>query len=276
VETLAGCLPHDVVRYGHDLSSVREDGDGVTVAFSNGGRDTADLVLGADGIHSTVRSLMWGDTPPRYAGYTCFRGVTGLPPSMEPGYLAEWWGRGCRVGLTTLRHGRVYWWVTVNAPQGLRIDEKQRWLLERFSQWAQPVPEVIAATPERAIYQHDIIDRPPDRQWYRGRCLLIGDAAHSTTPNLGQGGGLAIEDAACLLQLVAQALPLATTLSTFVSLRYPRAATINRDSHRLGRIGQWSGTVQCWMRDSVAKQALPLLGAKELVKHARFRIGSNA
>lgn len=95
-ETLAGCIPHDVVRYGCELAAVQDRSDQVTVAFTNGHRDTADLVIGADGIHSKVRSLLSGDSPPRYAGYTCFRGVTVLPSSIRPGHLAEWWGRGCR------------------------------------------------------------------------------------------------------------------------------------------------------------------------------------
>jgi 2-polyprenyl-6-methoxyphenol hydroxylase-like FAD-dependent oxidoreductase len=100
------------------------------------------------------------------------------------------------------------------------------------------------------------------------RSLLIGDAAHPTTPNLGQGGGLAIEDAACLLHLFNQALPLDKLLPTFVTLRYNRAATINRDSNRVGRTGQWSGHVACWIRDGVARKVLPLFGVNELIKHA--------
>ena len=268
VETLAGCLPHDVVRYGYELAAVQDRSDQVTAEFTNGHRDTADLVIGADGIHSKVRSLLYGDSPPRYAGYTCFRGVTVLPSSIRPGHLAEWWGRGCRVGITTLRHERAYWWATVNAPQHLRIEAKQRWLLDKLSGWADPVPELIASTPESAIHQNDIIDRRPDKHWYRGRCLLIGDAAHPTTPNLGQGGGLAIEDAACLLHLFTQALPLDKLLRTFVTLRFDRAATINRDSNRVGRTGQWSGHVACWIRDGVARQVLPLFGLNELIKHA--------
>ena len=268
VETLARCMPHNVVRYGYDVSTVHDDSNHVAVEFTNGHRDTADLVIGADGIHSKVRSLMQGDSPPRYAGYTCFRAVTNLLSSIGPGHLAEWWGRGCRVGFTTLRHGRAYWWATVNAPQNFRIEAKQRWLLDQFSHWAEPVPELIASTADSAIHHNDIIDRRPDKNWYRGRCLLIGDAAHPTTPNLGQGGGLAIEDAACLLHLFAQALPVDKILPTFVTLRYTRSAVINRDSNRVGRMGQWSGTLPCWIRDGVAKQVLPIFGVKELVKHA--------
>ncbi|WP_369075262.1 FAD-dependent monooxygenase, partial [Lactococcus petauri] len=86
----------------------------------------------------------------------------------------------------------------------------------------------------------------PNKNWYRGRCLLIGDAAHPTTPNLGQGGCLAIEDAACLYHLFSNSSTLDEILPAFVKLRYSRAAAINRDSKRLGSTGQWSGKIACW------------------------------
>lgn len=233
VESLAGCLPNDVARYGFEALAVRDTAKQVEVEFSNGHREVSDLVIGADGIHSKIRSLLLDSSPPRYSGYTCFRGVTKSPPSIEPGYLGEWWGRGCRVGITTLRNHCVYWWVTINTPQNLRVDDKRRWLSDRFRHWAEPVPELLSSTPDDAIFQNDIIDRGPNRNWYRGRCLLIGDAAHPTTPNLGQGGCLAIEDAACLYHLFANSSALDEILPAFVKLRYSRASAINRDSNRL-------------------------------------------
>ncbi|QDV24521.1 FAD-dependent oxidoreductase [Aureliella helgolandensis] len=269
LESLVGCLPVGTVQYGHEALDVRDCGDRVEVEFTNGNRNVADLTIGADGIHSKVRSLLLDSSPPRYSGYTCFRGVTEMPASIQPGYLAEWWGRGCRVGIATLRNHQIYWWATANAPQNIRIEDKRSWLCNRFSRWADPVLELFSTTPPDAIFQNDIIDRRPDKHWYRGRCLLIGDAAHPTTPNLGQGGCLAIEDAACLYYLFSRSLPLEEIMPEFVQLRYARAATINRDSLRLGRTGQWNGRVACWLRDAIAKQLIPILGVQEMLKHAR-------
>jgi 2-polyprenyl-6-methoxyphenol hydroxylase-like FAD-dependent oxidoreductase len=269
VESLAGCLPKGVARYGFDVLAVRDSGEQVEVEFSNGHREVSDLVIGADGIHSKIRSLVLGSSPPRYSGYTCFRGVTTLPSSIEPGYLGEWWGRGCRFGITTLRDHRVYWWATINAPQNLRVVDKRSWVCDKFRCWAEPVPELLSSTPAEGLLQNDIIDRVPNRNWYRGRCLLIGDAAHPTTPNLGQGGCLAIEDAACLSYLFANPMTLDTILPAFVKLRYARAAAINRDSNRLGRAGQWNGKLACLIRDAIVKQALPIIGVNEILKHAR-------
>ncbi|QDV31357.1 FAD-dependent urate hydroxylase [Planctopirus ephydatiae] len=269
VESLAGCLPNDVARYGYEALALRDTGKQVEVKFTNGHHEVSDLVIGADGIHSRIRSLILDSPPLRYSGYTCFRGVTKSPSSIEPGYLGEWWGRGCRVGITTLRNHRVYWWVTINTPQGLRIDDKRSWLCDKFRRWAEPVPELLSSTPDDALIQNDIIDRVPNKNWYRGRCLLIGDAAHPTTPNLGQGGCLAIEDAACLYHLFSNSWTLDEILPAFVKLRYSRAAAINRDSNRLGSMGQWSSKAACWMRDAIVKQAMPIIGVNELLKHAR-------
>jgi 2-polyprenyl-6-methoxyphenol hydroxylase-like FAD-dependent oxidoreductase len=265
VDALASDLPAGTARYGFDVTVVRDTGTHVEVAFANGHRDVADLVIGADGIHSKIRALLGDASPPRYAGYTCVRGVTAMPS----GYLAEWWGRGSRVGITTLRDRRVYWWATINAPPTQRIDDMRAWLSERFGGWADPVPELMTTTPDGAFLQNDIVDRAPTRHWYRGRCLLIGDAAHPTTPNLGQGGCLAIEDAACLWQLFAQSNTLDDIFSAFVARRYARTTAITRDSDRLGRIGQWSGWTACWWRDAIIRRILPRIGVQELLKHAR-------
>ncbi|MGN6133671.1 MAG: FAD-dependent monooxygenase [Aureliella sp.] len=269
VELLAKALPNGTARYGYEATTFREDDGQVGVTFSNGQRDRADWIIGADGINSRARTYVSGPTPPRYTGYTCFRGVTALPSTITPGYFAEWWGRGCRAGIATLSNRQVYWWATVNSAPSQNVDDKQSWLGNKFAQWAEPVPELIATTPEEAILQNDILDRPPDRHWYRGRCLLIGDAAHPTTPNLGQGGCMAIEDAAYLLHLVSQATPWQELFPRFVQLRYSRTKAINVESRRIGSIGQWHGRLACWLRDALAKPALKHFGAKQLLKYAR-------
>ncbi len=161
VESLAGCIPKDIARYGYEAKAVRELGEHVEVEFTNGHREVADLVIGADGIHSKIRSLLGDDSPPRYSGYTCFRGVAQRPASIEPGYMGEWWGRGSRVGMATLSNNRVYWWLTINAPQNLRVDDKRTWLRERFHGWAEPIPALLSSTPDDAFLQNDIIDRVP-------------------------------------------------------------------------------------------------------------------
>jgi 2-polyprenyl-6-methoxyphenol hydroxylase-like FAD-dependent oxidoreductase len=193
VGALAGLLP-GVARYGHECVGVEQRGDRVEVRFANGAADEADAVIGADGIKSTVRAILFGPQEPRYAGYTCWRGTCPRPAALEPGYIGEWWGRGRRFGITTLPGDRVYWFATHNAPPGQHSDLST--VTELFRGWADPVPELIATTSQ--LLQNDIVDRPPTRAWSVGRIGLIGDAAHPTTPNYGQGGCQAIEDGVVL------------------------------------------------------------------------------
>lgn len=190
-----------------------------------------------------------------------------MPSGVEPGYHAEWWGRGSRFGITTLRDRRVYWRATINASPNQRIEDMRAWLFGRFSGWADPVPELMATTPDGAFLPNDIVDRPPTRNWSRGGCLLIGDAAHPTTPNLGQGGCLAIEDAACLWHLFARSMPLEAIFPAFVARRSARTTAIDRDSYQLGRTGQWSGWTTCWWRGAIIRRILPVIGVQELPKH---------
>ena len=109
VTALAAHLPPGTARYGHECIGVDLRETGAAVRFRNGHTDDADVVMGADGIRSAVRAAVLGPDEPRYSGYTCWRGICPRPANLEPGYVGEWWGRGKRVGITTLTEDRVYW-----------------------------------------------------------------------------------------------------------------------------------------------------------------------
>src|SRR5206468_4003455 len=118
-------LPGGSARFGFECVGVEQKGERVTVRFANGHADEADVVIGADGIKSAVRTALFGPQEPRYAGYTCWRGVCPRPASIKAGYIGEWWGRGKRFGITTLTKDRVYWFSVQNAPPGRHVtDEK--------------------------------------------------------------------------------------------------------------------------------------------------------
>jgi 2-polyprenyl-6-methoxyphenol hydroxylase-like FAD-dependent oxidoreductase len=276
VAALAGCLPDGVCRYGHEFESLQEEYSGrqVGVGFRNGHFDKADLVVGADGIHSRVREVLFFPQPPRYAGYTCWRGVCPRPAKVAAGYMAEWWGRGRRFGITTIPGDRVYWFATLNAPPNGREPDERAFLASAFAGWADPVPELIAATPPDRVLRNDIIDRPPTKAWSRGRAVLVGDAAHPTTPNLGQGGCQAIEDAVVLARhLAANATDPVKAAEDFTRERSPRTTRVVNESWKFGRIGQCQNRLACWLRDTAVGLLMPLLGSGGLVKHATFDVG---
>jgi 2-polyprenyl-6-methoxyphenol hydroxylase-like FAD-dependent oxidoreductase len=273
VAALAGCLPAGSARYGFECVGVEPHGERTGARFKNGHTDEADVVIGADGIRSAVRTAVLGPDEPRYAGYTCWRGVCLCPAFLAPGYAAEWWGRGRRFGIATLTAGRAYWWATKNEPSGGRAGDERGYVGEAFRGWAEPVPELIAATPPGKVLRNDIVDPPPCSRWGSGRVVLIGDAAHATTPNLGQGGCMAIEDAVVLARRLQGDGDLEHNLASFVAERSPRTAAITRESWRFGRVGQWEGRLPCRFRDRLLGLLLPVIGSRSLPKYASFDVG---
>ncbi len=273
VSALAGCLPADVARYGFECVGVDVDTDQPRVRFRNGHADEADVVIGADGIRSAVRAALFGPQEPRYAGYTCWRGICDRPASVENGYIAEWWGHGKRVGITTLPDDRVYWWATNNEPICGHVRDERAYLLELFRDWADPVPALLARTPADKMVRNDIIDRAPEIAWSRGRVGLIGDAAHPTTPNFGQGGCMAIEDAVVLARCLQKDADPAQALLAFVDERYPRTSRITNESWQFGRVGQWENRAACWLRDRMLRIVLPHSAPRMMPKNASFDVG---
>jgi 2-polyprenyl-6-methoxyphenol hydroxylase-like FAD-dependent oxidoreductase len=273
VAALAGCLPVGVARYGFECTGVENVALRPQVLFRNGHTDEADVVVGADGIRSAVRASLFGTEEPRYSGYTCWRGIGPRPASLEPGYGGEWWGRGRRVGLTTLPGDRVYWWATRNEPAGGHNVDEREYLASEFRDWAEPVPELIASTLPDHVLRNDIVDRPPSPRWAKGRAVLVGDAAHATTPNLGQGGCMAIEDAVILARHLASGATTEAALAGFVAERFRRTAAVTSESWRFGRIGQKEGRLACALRDRLFGLLLPIVGHRTFAKYASFDVG---
>jgi 2-polyprenyl-6-methoxyphenol hydroxylase-like FAD-dependent oxidoreductase len=273
VATLASFLPDGIARYGFECIGVEQTAGRARVSFANGHEDDADVLIGADGIRSAVRTALFGPEESRYSGYTCWRGVGSRPSGIDPGYIGEWWGRGRRFGITTLTRDRVYWFAVSNSPPGLKADDEHWLVTELFREWARPVPEIVATTPAAAVIRNDIIDRPPAKTWSVVRVGLIGDAAHPTTPNLGQGGCLAIEDGVALARALVKHADPAAAWTAFTAERFARAAAITRESWRFGRIAQWEGRLSCWFRDRTFGLLLPRFGSKTLPKYAAYDVG---
>ena len=274
VGSLAGLLPQGVVQFGHECIGVENRGPRVGVRFANGHTDEADLLIGADGIRSRVRAELFGQTEPRYAGYTCWRGVCPRPAGVAPGELRLWTGNGAQVGIIAMTKDRVYWFATRNARAGERSADEHAAVVQTFKDWAPPLPGLLESTPPDKVIRADIIDRPPSRPWVKGRCVLIGDAAHPMTPNFGQGGGMAIEDAVVLARnLALNRSDVPAALAAFEAERFPRTSLVTNEAWKFGKILQVEGRMKVWMRDFLSGIMIWLSGQKNLTKHARFDVG---
>lgn len=225
-------LPPEWVRTGAHCAGF----DDSTAILENGERVEGDFLIGADGISSMIRAGLFGAQSPRYAGYYCWRGIR-----PDNGILADRssllvMSSGAQFGVWPCGKGRLYWFLTKNGLAGGAHPKAEA--LELCRNWGAPVPEILEGTPEEAILHNDIVDRPPLRWHGRGRVVLLGDAAHATTPNLGQGGCQALEDAVTLAHCVGTIQPLDAALREYERLRIPRTLGVVRESWRSGRVLQ--------------------------------------
>ncbi len=249
-EVLQEALGPEPLKLGVKVVGFREEPEGVIVRLSDSTEVRGELLVGADGLRSTVRSQLLNDGEPRYAGYTSWRGVCEAPGLADETSTSETWGQGLRFGIVPLGQGRTYWFATANLRAGgIDAPDAHGELLSRFSGWHEPIRALIESTPASSIVRTDIHDRPPVQKWVGRRVALLGDAAHPMTPNLGQGGGQAVEDAVVLARCLATEKDLPAALSRYEALRLPRANGFVSQSRRLGQIGQWENAVACWVRD---------------------------
>ncbi len=231
----------------------------VTACIADGRKAEGDLLIGADGLHSVIRTKLFGESKPRYAGYTCWRGLAQFVHEEFPtGYSFETWGPGRRFSIHHCGLGRVFWYATKNLPEGMPVAEAghQAEVLGWFREWHAPIPEVIKATDSSAILRNDIVDRRPVKRWGQDRVTLLGDAAHPTTPNLGQGACQAMEDAVVLASCLRAASDVPAALRSYEAMRMARTANITNQSWLIGKICQWENPLACWLRNKLSQTAL--------------------
>ncbi|MDT3995837.1 FAD-dependent monooxygenase, partial [Mammaliicoccus fleurettii] len=203
-EILKTYVPSDRIYLNHELKEFKQTADTVRLYFENGVEEQFDLVIAADGIHSKVRTNIYPKAIPKYAGYTCFRGVVNENLDIEQEVALEYWGHKGRFGIVPLKDNELYWFCTMNAKENdLKFKSFEKPHLQAyFNQFPNEVRKVLDAQEELGILQHDMYDLAPLKSFISGRVVLIGDAAHATTPNMGQGAGQSIEDAVTLTNLI--------------------------------------------------------------------------
>ncbi|MBX3142617.1 MAG: FAD-dependent monooxygenase [Trueperaceae bacterium] len=221
----------------------------------DGRTERFDVVVVADGIRSRNRAALGLDTGVRYAGYTAWRGVTGAPVALG-GEAGETWGRGRVFGVVPLPDERVYWFATLSTPANTVFPNEHEAVLSHFAKWHAPIRACIDATPPDQLLRHDIHDLAKlPTSFRRGRTVLLGDAAHAMTPNLGQGAGQAIEDAVTLALLLdgARADIVEERLDRYAEVRRRRTVQVWQRSRFAGRIAQTAHPLAAGLRDAVLR-----------------------
>jgi 2-polyprenyl-6-methoxyphenol hydroxylase-like FAD-dependent oxidoreductase len=265
-DALLESLGPNVVRLGIAVASFERRGDRMVVRGASGENIVCDLLVGADGLHSAVRAQLVADGAPRYAGYTSWRGVTASGSVEPPPRMTESWGRGERFGIVDIGFREIYWFAVANAPPGGVDGDVKREVSSRFGDWHEPIAEIIAATPAERIVRTDICDRSPIDRWHQGQVVLLGDAAHPMTPNLGQGACQAIEDAVVLDQCLAKESAIEAALLRYEARRRARANSMVLASRRVGVVAQWQNPVAVWLR-SIGMRLTPASVAMKQARH---------
>jgi 2-polyprenyl-6-methoxyphenol hydroxylase-like FAD-dependent oxidoreductase len=256
-------------NYGLKTLTQLENGQ-IALMFDNEKEFIVDSVIGADGIHSVVRKYVINDGEPVFRGYNIWRGV--VKTNFDIGYASETFGKGKRVGIVPIKDGVYGWWATCNeefmqddSPEGTR--EK---LNRLFGNWHHPIPTLIDET--ETILKNSLIDRIPVKGWTKGNVTMIGDAAHPTTPNLGQGGCMAIEGAYILAKSIQKHGLNARAYQRYEELQFPRSKTIVNESLKLGKMGQLSNPILILLRNFMFKILPSSVAMKLIDKYFSYRV----
>ncbi|MEM8856857.1 MAG: FAD-dependent monooxygenase [Chloroflexota bacterium] len=239
-EILLANLKSDVC-FGKRLTNISDGENGIHLEFNGDEKQTADVVLAADGIHSAMRQTLFPKSQLRDSGQVCWRGVSDNTAVGEfAGSLpVEIWGAGQRMGIVPLADDQTYWYATdVLASDPITLDDaaEKEHLLNVFADFPAPTLELIKAVPAEKILRHRLNDLAPIPQWHTGSILLLGDAAHAMTPNLGQGAAQGIVDAWTIVGCIKGRATINEAFEQFVALRQKEVNQVVAQCWQIGKV----------------------------------------
>lgn len=227
------------VRFGTTVTSLRDEGAQVDVAFSDGSSGEYDLVIGADGISSSMRSRLFPEAAgPRFSGQGAWRAVVPRPAQVDR--TTMWIGANRKVGVNPISADEVYLFVNERTDVRERVPDEE--LLPRLHALLEPFTDPLLRAIGASLSTGSLVlYRPMDnllleRPWHRGRVVLIGDAVHATTPHLAAGAGIGIEDAIVLAEELTTAPRVEDALIAFEDRRWERCRMVVENSERLGEL----------------------------------------
>ncbi len=263
------------IHLNKKLIALRQDNQKVTLTFEDGTSSEFDLVVGADGIKSAVRKSLFGEVPLRYSGQTCWRGMTKFTLPVDKQFNSyEMWGKqkGLRFGFVPTAPDEVYYFTTFFTDSNGTDEPGQikEILLQKYSCFGQIAKQLIESTPEENIIRSDINDFEPIQRWWNGRIALLGDAAHATTPNLGQGGCQAVEDAFVIAMCLKEIPSVEKAFEKYQNIRYEKAVHVVNLSWQFGKMTNIGNPLLQYLRNGLMRMMPESTAIKQLDKILRL------
>jgi 2-polyprenyl-6-methoxyphenol hydroxylase-like FAD-dependent oxidoreductase len=255
-EVLLRHLAPGALHLGKGCIDFLQEKSGMTLKFNDGTSAHADYVIACDGIHSAFRKKLLPQAQPRYAGYTCWRAVIDdVPENFNFEETVEIWGAGCRFGIVPLSKQRIYWFACINAKANdpAMRSFKVKDLLRHFAEFHDPVVHLLLRTRDEQLIWSDIIDIAPIRRFAFDNIVLMGDAAHATTPNMGQGACMALEDAAVMANCIEEYNTVQEAFRHFEKKRIERTTRIVNTSWTLGKVAQVENPLLMSLRNTAIR-----------------------
>lgn len=232
---LASNIGFENIRLNQNLQFIEKNAN-YRLKFEDGTEIESKIVFGADGIHSKVRKQILKTGTVRNAKQKCWRGLTNFDlPEKYLHHALEIWGKGKRFGFVKLTENKVYWYALINESNYTESIN----LIETFRDFHSIVAEILATTKPEDIILNDIIDLAPVPKWFSENLCLIGDAAHATTPNMGQGACQSIEDAYVIGHLLQNDTNFNSVFEEFQKMRRKKVDYIVSTSWKIGKLSQW-------------------------------------
>jgi 2-polyprenyl-6-methoxyphenol hydroxylase-like FAD-dependent oxidoreductase len=267
-------LAEGIVRSGRECVAVEQDPEGVTATFADGSTERGALLIAADGGRSVVRTHVYGeaDPTPRYSGFTIWRSIVEMPPDELPPHTSRTFlGYGQQFAMFPIGRNRIYWGLMQLEPEGQRDSRPglRDKLIDELAGFPEVTRRLVLATDEAAIQRTDIHDRDPEQTWHKGRVVLIGDAAHMTTPFLGQGAGIAMEDSVVLAKELSltdglrDQRMLASALRSFEGARMKRTKSVVLSARRWGQLYSYATPTVVSARNAIL-HAIPSFAWKKI------------
>ncbi|HKO90852.1 MAG TPA: FAD-dependent monooxygenase [Polyangiaceae bacterium] len=253
---LSRALGSEALTFGAQVVDFAADLAGVRLEFADGAAALGELLVGADGVGSTVRKALHpGEPPPRRAGLVAVRGVArNAVQHLGEVSGAQYFGPGIEAGVSRASEVDVYWYLCVvhRAPPAPRLDPRS--LLDpHLAEFHAPFRALVAATLDSDLRLDDLHERAPLAAWGRGAVSLLGDAAHPMLPHAGQGAAQALEDAVLLGQALRTEAGVEAALRHYERVRIPRTRAVSQLSQRNAKMGSLRHPLGCWLRDLAVK-----------------------